>query len=515
MYDLLIRNGKIVDGSGNPWFRGDIGISNGKIVKIGKLSAGAAQIIDASDLVVCPGFVDLHSHGDIANLAEPTLDAKIMQGITTEIVGNCGLGPTPLTAETRESFKSLVAGSMGYPELQWNWNSFEEYMVAVDEVKSTTRTASYVPHGAIRASVLGFENRQPSKSELEKMQSLVAEAMEAGAVGLSTGIQYVPSVFADTEELISLSKVVAKYGGIYCTHMRKGDLTAGIMEALVIGREAVLPVHISHLKIPGVLHLLEDARLQGIDVTFDLYPYSTVGGRLTGFLPGWVQEGGSECLLRRLRNPEVRKRLRAELVWELKNNELWRELDGVVVSGIGSKDNSWMCGRSMGEIASILGKDPFEAMFDLLVEEELQIGQYARVNLEEEKIVEAFCSPLAMAGSDGLYDDSLHPRLYGAFARILSRFVRQLSALPLEEAIRKMTSAPATRVGLRSIGFIREGFDADITVFDPDQITDVADFTHPKRTAVGVKYVMISGQIIISQGRPTGKLIGGALRRGF
>ncbi len=521
-YDILIENGCVIDGAGNPWFKADVGVIGGCIEVIRRLgSVNAERRIDAKGLIVAPGFIDIHSHSDYTVLVDPKVESKIRQGVTTEVVGNCGSSAAPMNAEVRTYREKFMRATLG-EEFKFNWQTMEDYFNLVDGSGSSFNVIALVGQGTVRQNVIGFEDRPPNSTELESMKRLVAEAMEDGAWGMSTGLIYTPSAFADTAEIVELVKVVAKYDGVYFSHIRgEGEtLLEAVKEATEIGERAGAPVQIAHFKASGreywgktvdSLRLVEDARRRGVDITFDQYPYIASSTGLSALLPHWAQEGGSERLLERLREPEMRRKITEGPA------TVTRDWDSVMVAL--AKNHPEYEGKTITEIANLEGKAPMEAVFDLLLEEEAQVNIVA-FGMCEEDVRRVMRSPNMMVGSDGravsphgiLGSGKPHPRYYGTFPRVIGHYVRE-GVLSLQEAVRKMTSMPAQRLGLRDRGLLREGFKADIVLFDPDRVRDEATFTDPHRFASGIPYVIVNGTIVVDKSEHTGELPGMALRK--
>ncbi len=520
-FDLIIEGGAILDGSGNPWFRADVGIVDDHIEAIGHLDGVKAEYrIDAGGLMVAPGFIDMHSHSDFTLLVDPKAESKIRQGVTTEVVGNCGSSAAPQNEEVRSYREKFMRSRLG-EDFQFDWATMAEYMAKLEAQGIALNVAPLVGHGTIRQNVMGFEDRAPTPGELEEMKRLTAEAMEAGAWGLSTGLIYPPGCYAKTEEIIELAKVVARYGGIYASHIRgEGDtLLDAVREAIEIGEKAGLPVEISHFKASGKhnwgktresLRLVEEARRRGIDVTIDQYPYTASSTGLSAYLPNWVHVGGADAMLERLRNPEDRRRIREEV----------GDRDWSIIMVVVSQRHPEYEGLRVTEIAEKMGKEPVEAVMDLLLEDEGQTWVVA-FGMSEEDVQRVMRSPYMMVGSDGraisphgvLGKGKPHPRYYGTFPRILGRYVREFGVITLEEAVRKMTSAPARRLGLWDRGLIRPGFKADIVIFNPETVIDKATFMEPHQYPEGIEYVIVNGTVVIDEGEHTGALPGRVLRR--
>jgi len=535
-YDLIIRGGKVVDGAGNPWYRGDVAVADGRIAAVGRLDADADRVIDASDLVVAPGFVDAHSHSDSNTLIYPQMESTVMQGITTVVAGQCGSSIAPVNPDLREVLEREAAAWLPEGvEFKITWTTFDEYLREEEKSGLGANIAHLVGHGAVRVAGMGFDARDPTDEELERMRGLVAEAMEAGAFGLSTGLIYPPGVYARTEEIIELAKVVARYGGIYDSHIRgEGrNLLKALEEAITIGEKAGLPVEISHHKASNrevwgksveTLRMMDEARGRGVDITCDQYPYRAGATSLVTLLPPWVHAGGTERLLERLRDPELRKRIRREIEegvpgWENFAGDLgWKN---IYVTSVKTEANKPVEGKNLSEIREMRGDpDEFTSLYKLLLEEEGAAGMII-FSMNEDDVRRIMRSPLHMVGTDasscaptGITSHGKpHPRHYGTYPRILGRYVREYGILRLEEAIRKMTSLPAQRFGLLDRGLLRPGMRADIAVFNPDTIIDKATYQDPHLFPEGIEYVIVNGVITVDTGKYTGALAGKTLRK--
>jgi N-acyl-D-aspartate/D-glutamate deacylase len=483
-FDLLIRNGRVIDGSGAPAFRGDVAVRQGRIARVGAVHGEAAREINADGLAVAPGFIDVHAHDDGALLSTP-MDFKLMQGVTTDIVGNCGAGMAPRDPERPPMpGVNFVLGA----EVDGDWRTFGEYMDAVDRGELAVNAGCFVPHGAVRYCAMGMERREPDERELARMRDDVAEGMAAGALGLSTGLIYPPGAFARTEEIIALAKVAAEHGGLYMTHMRDegGRLIEAIEEAVRIARAAGLPLEISHHKAGGrenwgkteqSLALIESEREAGLNVNFDAYPYTA----------------GSTVLAAMARRPEA-------------------EPDRVLIAS--AQGNPEYEGKMLTQIAEMLGVAPDEAAQRVLEADSGAIAVFFM--MDEADVRRVLAHPLCMIGSDGIPSATgkPHPRLYGTFPRVLGTYVREERLFSLEEGVRKMTSLPARRFGLSDRGELREGLAADIVVFDPGTIADVATYEEPRQYPAGIEYVIVNGEIAAEDGKQTSVRAGRLLRRG-
>jgi dihydroorotase/N-acyl-D-amino-acid deacylase len=529
-FDVLIRNGHIIDGTGSPWYSGDIGIRGGRIAAIGKLtSAVAKQTIDARGRVVAPGFIDMLGQSDLTILVNPHLPSKIFQGITTEITGEGG-SAAPLDDYI------IQADQLGYQHLQItpDWRNFEQYFARLERQGIGINLADYVGATQVRRMVLKDDNRAPTPEELDQMRALVREAMLQGAIGVSTSLQYAPAPYASTEELIALAKVASEYGGIYATHMRNegnGVLTA-LDEAIRIGREANIPVEIWHIKaagkpnwgrMPQIVDKINAARASGIDISANTYAYTAWFNSFSAIVPPWAHDGGDAKMLERLKDPATRAKIRAELEdpngnWD---NE-WQEAPGPDAFLIAVVQNPKLLplqGKRLTEIAQMWGKDPMDAAFDLLIED--QGYTYAAVfAMSQEDVTLALQQPWTSIDNDsqGTAPDGLlgkehpHPRAYGTFPRILRKYVREDKKLRLEDAIRKFSALPAQKMKLADRGVLKQGMWADVVIFDPQKVTDKATFEEPNQLSAGMDYVLVNGVPVISNGKATDALPGKVLR---
>jgi N-acyl-D-amino-acid deacylase len=524
MLDILIKNGTVVDGTGAAPFGADVGIAGGRIAVMAKgVSQEAARTIDARHLHVAPGFIDPHSHSDFPLLADPRAQSKIRQGVTTEVIGNCGYTPAPLKGAAIEEV-SDKAKTFG---LDITWRTMGEYLERLSNPGTALNVVPLVGHNAVRGSVVGFGDVRPTPDQQAEMERMVEEAMEQGARGLSTGLYYPPGYYARTEEVIGLARAAARHGGIYASHIRSESdlLLAAIEEAIEIGQAADIAVEIAHVKLEGyrnwqnidrLLALLDDVQARGLRVGCDQYPYVACNTWLAGILPYWAQAGGYRAVAERLRNPDIRAQLRQD--WD-ENRADWDNRSGVrdwtevVVS------DSWnrldLLGRSIAEIAEEQGKDPLETCFDLIVTSEGLISCVWFTQRED--IVQALMRhPLVVVGSDGSSlnpegmpgQRKVHPRNFGTFARVLGRYVREEQVLSLEEAVKKMTSVTAERFGLTGRGVVREGAWADLTLFDAQTVVDTATFAGPHQYPEGIPYVLVNGKLVLDQGEHTGELPG-------
>jgi N-acyl-D-amino-acid deacylase len=517
--DYLIRGGTVIDGSGAEPIRVNIGIQGDRIVVMSSDEPYAKEVVDAGGLIVCPGFIDTHGHSELTILADGRAEGKISQGITTEINGNCGFSAGPLSGESlagrEDELKRLGIGE--------RWSSLGEYFALLEQRGTALNFATLCGHGNVRASVMGYRNDEPAKEELSDMRRLLIEALREGAMGLSTGLIYPPGIYAHTRELLELTRVLAAEGGrnIYTTHMRsEGDrLLESIEEVGQIGREIRVKVHISHLKTAGkgnwgkigsVVALLSDLRNDGIQLTCDRYPYTAASTDLDSILPPWVYEGGVEDEMRRLGDSTTVKKIKADIGF--REDEYWKS---IAISSVTRDENRWMEGLDFLHVARKKGKRPIDALIDILVGENLNV-QAIFFSMAEENLHRFLCLPYLMVGSDSAArcfsgvtrSGKPHPRGFGTFPRFIGKYVRDKGLMALPEAIRKITSLPAQTFGIGRRGLIREGFFADIVLFDYDSIIDRATFGDPYNRPDGMMNVFVNGVPAMSDGEPTGSLSG-------
>lgn len=537
-FDIVIKNGKIIDGTGSSWYLGDLAISEGKIQAIGKLNdVTAIRSIDANGLIISPGFIDVHNHSDETTLVYRQMENALMQGITTVVAGNCGMGLAPVRPAIREHLQKRLSLELP-PEvhLKITWETFDAYLKEEEKEGLGVNVAHLVGHGLIRISAMGLDDREPSIVELDTMKELTAEAMQAGAYGISTGLIYPPGIFAKTDEIIELAKVVARYeGGIYASHIRGEGKTLlkAVEEAITIGEKAGLPVQISHHKASGktmwgksteTLQMIEEARKRGVDVAIDQYPYNAGATTLSILLPPWSHDGGPEQLLERLGDTEERLRMQKDIeeglpTWEnLATTVGW---ENIYVTRVLTEENKIAEGKNIAEIMELRGDtDVFASLFDLLLEEKASVGMVI-FEMAENDILRIMQHPLQMVSTDSgsctitgpFSRGKPHPRYYGTYPRILGRYVREQGVLRLEEAIRKMTSFPAQKFSLTDRGVLRPGMNADITIFNPETIVDKATYEEPHQFPEGIHHVIVNGRIAVENGKYTGVLAGKTLRK--
>ena len=535
VYDLIFAGGRVVDGTGAPWFRADVGVIGGRIASIGNLAkATARRRIDASHLVIAPGFIDMMGQSEYRILVDNRVASKITQGITTEITGE-GSSIAPLNQRMIEEGRDVWSRYGLTPD----WTTLAGYWEAFMRTRSAVNLGTFVGAGGIRNLVIGKENRRARPEELEIMKAAVARAMEEGALGLSTALIYVPDRYASTDEIIALARVAASYGGSYITHQRdegndnNGGIDASLDEVFRIAREAAIPAEIYHLKtsgkenwgrMPAVLKRLEEARVQGLDVSADQYPWTASSNGLVDSLPSWLQEGSLEQLLARLRDPATRGRAKREFLAE---NPDWPEgASRILLTSVLNLDLKKYEGRTIAEIARDEGKDPLDTVMDIVLADH---GNTMRVTfgMSEEDVRAALrhpfvsmCSDSETSAEDGILSrEKSHPRAWATTARILGHYVREAKLITLEEAVRKMTSLPASRMRLRDRGLLRPGMAADIVAFDPDTVQERSTYADPNHYSQGFEYVAVNGELVVDGGkitdaRPGRSILGPGIRPG-
>jgi len=530
MHDLVIRNGTVIDGTGATRRKMDVAIDGTRIAGIYKPSEGKGAItVDADRMIVCPGFVDIHTHSDISLLGCPLAESKIRQGVTTELIGNCGGSAAPLVGFARKA-------AQDHAKELWvdvTWSTFDEYLLRLADVRTSVNVASLVGAETLRLGVIGADDRPPTDDELGQMNKLLADSMIEGAFGLSSGLIYAPGCFAKTEELISLATTAASLGGMYASHIRGEGrtLVEAVMEAIRIGRESGCRVQVSHHKATGeknwglvekTLALMDQARREDVDVAFDVYPYTASSTALDTILPPWAREGGKEKELERLRDPHARERMKFEFPnrdtdWE--NTVAEDGWTNIVMVGFKNAANKDFENRSVQSVADELGKDPAEVALDLILDEQLGVGAVFH-EMSEDDVKRVISHPLSIVGSDGESEapygptgsSPTHPRSYGTFPRAIRRYSIEMGLMTLEEVIHKMTSRPADRIGLSDRGVISKGMAADVVVFDPEKIRDVATFEDSHRYAEGVVHVFVNGSVTVQDGEHTREKAGQVLR---
>ena len=541
-YELLIKNGNVIDfensdSSYRPWKKLDIAIKNGKISEIGNIDPSkTAKVIDATDLMVSPGFIDIHTHSDTYLMANPRAESKIRQGVTTEVIGNCGLSAAPLGGEYSPA-KSIMGDFV-----DMDWVSMKDYLEKLEKQGSSVNVVPLVGHNNIRGAVMGYSDKEPTKKEMDDMRNLLQESFDEGIWGLSSGLNMPPGSFSSTEELIELCKVTTRNGGVYHTHLRgQGDrLLNATMEAIEISKKSGVPLHILHhkgmgdanaAKVECTLEMIEEALSNGMDVTMDMYPYMAGQGGLAMFFPFWVHEGGTVKMIDRLKDKKLRKKIKYQMIepellsgYQSYSRELgWKHgWDKVIICNVNTEENRHLVGLSIAE-AKPEGKDPIDFLFDLFIQEggDIPVVIPDVTYLDDRYFLMMIRHPNTMFGSDGysladygiLSEGVPHPRSFGTFPKILGQFVRERKLFTWKEAIRKMTKLPADFLGINDRGDIKKGFCADIVVFDPELVRDRSTLSSPVQYPEGIEYVITNGEMVIQKGEHTGGLPGKVLRK--
>ncbi|MCL4302867.1 MAG: D-aminoacylase [Anaerolineae bacterium] len=528
MYDLLITGGRLIDGTGTPWYWADVAVQGDRIVALGPLAGVAAKrVIKAEGRIICPGFIDVHTHSDLYPLYNPLMEGKIRQGVTTEVVGHDGLGLAPVTPQTATQLREQLAGWNGRPDLDWDWGTITTYLDRFEN-QVAVNVATHVPHGTVRMAVMGMDNRPPTPEELHQMQQLIDQGMREGAIGLSTGLTYAPAMFASDEEVVELCRILRPYNGFYCPHHRNYGMQAleAYYDSIEIGRRAGVPVHLTHCHLgyainkgraPELLAAIDHARADGIEITLDTYPYLAGNTYLHAFLPYWMHEGGTEATLARLKSPDIHERLRHEM--EVSGSDGFSGVpmgwEMLQIGGIMGEHDPALVGMFVPDAAARAGQTPYEFFVDLLLQTRLGVSCLAHIG-NEENVQMILQHPAHVVGSDGiLVGGRPHPRGWGTHVRFLAHYVRDLGLLSWAEGIRKMTSATARRIGCLDRGIVRPGFMADLVVFDPNTLRDTATYENPISYPEGVHFVAVNGVLVIDESQPTGATPGRALREPY
>jgi len=526
----LIKNATIIDGTGAQAFEGCV-IFKGQhitdVTRCNNLRGDFDQVLDAKGMVVCPGFIDTHSHSDLMIFRDKHVAAKTRQGITTEILGQDGISAAPLPLKYQSPWRKNLAGLDGdVDELDWSFKTTDGYLKLLEDNGSAPNEGYLVPHGNVRMEALGLENVKASEDDLKRMQDVLRRDLQSGGMGMSTGLIYIPCAYSDTREMIALCNTAAEFDRPLVIHQRSeaDAIIESMEEVITMGRESGVKVHFSHFKICGknnahkfdkMLKLLDKCKAEGIRVSFDQYPYVAGSTMLGVILPPWAHEGGTDALLKRLEDAGARKRMVKDIKdgipgWD--NFVEFAGLDGIYVTDVKTKANTDCIGKNLEEIGAIRGKDPFEAAFDLLLAEENCVGMVDFYGLEEH--VEGFMRrPEVNFCTDGLLGGKPHPRVYGAFPRVLGHYVRERGALGLEEAVNKMTGRPARVFAIKGRGELKPGNYADITIFDPDSVCDKGTFTDPCRHPDGIEHVIVNGTFVVRDGENTGEAPGRVIRQ--
>lgn len=511
MKKILIKNGTLIDGSREKRYDADLLIEGDKIVKIGEINEEADRVIDATGKIVAPGFIDTHSHSDLKVLVEPFIEPKLRQGITTEVLGQDGISMAPLPKEYVSSWRKNLAGLDGdSDELSWDWENTDNYLNLIAKTGTGPNQLYLVPHGNIRMEAMGIEARPATKEELAKMRDITRREMEAGAAGLSTGLIYIPCAYSLTEELIEICKVAAEFDRPLVIHQRSeaDTMIESMEEVITIAKESGVKIHFSHFKICGknnwhlikdIIALLDRCKAEGIEISYDQYPYVAGSTMLGVIIPPWAHAGGTDKLVERLGNPADRERMKHDIIngipgWD--NFIDFAGFEGIYVTSVKTKANEDCIGKNLLEIAELRGKDKFDAVFDLLREEENAVGMYDYYG-KDEHVVTFMTREESNICTDGLLAGKPHPRVYGSFPRVIGKFVREMKAMPLEEAIYKMTHKPAKTFKIDNRGLLKEGYFADVVIFDENTTIDKGTFIDPIQDPEGISHVIVNGEVLI------------------
>lgn len=530
MYDIILKRGKIIDGTGSPWFYADLGIRNDEIAFIGKIPSHLGKkVYDVNNLFVSPGFIDMHAHSDLFILERPYLSAKIRQGITTDLLGQDGIAAAPLPRELIVQWQGNLSGLDGQPNITWDWHDVDSYLKKIENEKPSYNLAFLVPHGNIRMQVMGLEGRPATDEEIQRMQEILRKSFEQGACGLSSGLIYPPCVFAEMKEIEALCQVAAEYGVPFVVHQRsEGDeILESMNELIEMARRTGVHLHFSHFKVCGKLNWhkteqalakLDQARAEGLEVTFDQYPYTAGSTMLSAILPPWTHEGGTVLMLSRLQDPANRERIKREMKEGLKGWDsisAWAGWNGIFITSVAGDENRPFIGKHLAEIAELRQEeDPADTAINLILEEKNAVGMIDFV-MDESSVSMIMRHPAGTICTDGLLGGEPHPRAYGSFPRVLGKYVREERNLSLEEAIRRMTSQPARIIGFTDRGVIRQGAKADLVVFDADTVRDRATYKKPRQVPVGIEMVVVNGQIVLEGDKENDVPAGKVLRRQY
>lgn len=510
----MIINGTIVDGTNKPAYSGDLIINGDTIIEIGDLKNKKETmdyVLDAEGLIISPGFIDTHSHSDLEILSNQNIKPKIYQGITTEVLGQDGISMAPLPSEYVKDWRKNLSGLEGdSDEISWNYNTVKDYFNAIEHKGLISNVCYLVPHGNIRMEAMGLSADKAGKENMETMKNILRRELESGAIGLSSGLIYIPCAYGDTEELIELCKVVSEHSKIFVVHQRSeaNEIIDSMKEVIKIGKESGVKIHFSHFKICGknnwhkideIISLIEEAEKDGVKISFDQYPYDAGSTMLSVIIPPWVHSGGTNKMLERIKSKDLREKIIKEIYetncdWD--NFVEFAGIDGIYITSVKTDKNKDIIGKNLKELGEIRNQDPIEATLDLLIEEENAVGMIDYYG-SEEHIIEFMKRPEQNFCTDGLLGGKPHPRVYGAFPRVLGRYVRELKSLLLEEAIYKMTHKSAETMGIKDRGCLKAGFKADIVIFDKDKIIDKGTFIQPEQYPEGILYVIVNGRIII------------------
>lgn len=530
MVDLLILHAKIIDGTGNPWYYGNVAVKDGRFVAVGSFDPPQAKkVIDAKGAMLCPGFIDVHTHNDILLTYDPSCLSKLQQGVTTQIVGNCGFSAAPLCDATKHMLQSYAEPSLGEWANEGNWHTFGEYLDRIERLPLAGNVGSLVGSGTVRMAVKGFKKTAMSKSEMQEVKKYIAEALESGAMGFSMGLTYTPDNFYTNNELLEISELLAKYKTVMAVHMRgEGDsLLRSVNEMITIAEKTGVSVEISHFKAAGknnwnsniyrAMELIDDARSRGLQITCDVYPYTACFSEFPYLMPPWALEGGIEEAVKRVQIPEIRAKIREEME---SRQELWDSMiystgwENVRIATTVNPEHKEFEGRTIAEIAAERGMEATECGLDLFCENNGKLG-FIFDFLCEEDIKSILKWNNSFVASDSTYVNNglCHPRMFGTNIRILTKYARDEKIISLEQAIRKMTSFPAEKFSIKGKGLILKGYDSDFVIFNLEKLKDNATYENPKRSPDGIGYVFVAGEMAVCNGKYTGSHSGKLLRK--
>jgi N-acyl-D-amino-acid deacylase len=530
---ILIKNATIIDGTNTNSYMGNIFIENKRIAAIGDLNfidesiALNVKVINAAGLIVSPGFIDTHSHSDLKALTEPDVLPKLMQGITTEVLGQDGISMAPLPIPYIKAWRKNLAGLDGESnEINWEYETTKNYLSMLEQAKPALNESYLLPHGNVRMEAMGLEDREPSEEEIKKMCEITRREMQSGCLGLSSGLIYMPCAYSNTRELIEICKVVAEYDGVFVVHQRSeaDTIIESMKEIIQIGKQSGVRIHFSHFKVCGkknwkyldeMLDLLESAQKEGITVSLDQYPYVAGSTMLSVILPPWVHDGGTDQLVERLKSKELRERMKQDIKNEIPGWDNFIDfagVEGIYVTSVATDQNKDAVGLSLLQLGELRNKEPLEAAFDLLLEEENAVGMVDFYGLEEH-VIKIMKRRETNICTDGLLSGTPHPRVYGSFPRVLGKYLREEKVLTIEEAVHKMTGKAAAALNIKERGFLKAGYYADITIWNPDTIIDKGTFENPKQYPDGIAYVIVNGEIAVENGKYTKNRSGMVIRR--
>ncbi|WMJ78446.1 MULTISPECIES: N-acyl-D-amino-acid deacylase family protein [unclassified Sedimentibacter] len=528
-FDLVVKNAKVIDGTGNPWFYGCVGVKDGKIAYIGNLNddIDCCEIIDAKHQILSPGFIDCHTHSDFALLRDPGMLSKLKQGVTTQLIGPCGISAAPISPDRVNLLDAYAGFAKAGVEPEYNWETFGDFLNVIDKLPLGTNIGAYVGHGTVKINVMGFESRKPTEEELKEMKKQVREAMEDGAFGMSSGLIYPPGVYSEPEEIEEMAKELNRFNGVYLSHMRNEsyNLLKAVKEIIHVAEVANIPVQVHHHKAMGIknwglvkesVKLIEEARKKGLDITIDQYPYTASSTTLRACLPPWVHEGGIEKIIERLNDPSTRARIIADIEYTDNWENFYKNSNGAkgVVISYTPYTPEFEC-KTLYEAGKMVEKEPLDVLCDIIAANKGNDNACYHM-LSEDDINYVMKSPYTMIGSDSIPvapGAKCHPRTNGTFPRVLGKYAREGGVITLEDAVKKITGYPAGRFNIMGKGLIKVGYDADLVIFNPDTVIDGATYEDPFKEPIGINFVLVNGQLAIKEGKSTGNTSGRVVRR--